>query len=131
MSGGGVRPAHGVPTVVADPAEAVRPRRAFDLVTAVAPYVPTAAIRLLPADVRRHEPRTALDGGPDGLDLVRRVVAAAATVLRPGGWLAIEVGGEQDVALAPVLDRHGFGSVVPWRDADGDLRGLVGVTVAG
>lgn len=116
---------NGVPTVVADLAEAVRPRRSFDLVTAVAPYVPTADIGLLPVDVQRHEPRAALDGGSDGLDLVRRVVVAAAGVLRPGGWLAIELGGEQDVALAPVLDRHGFGSVVPWRDADGDLRGLV------
>ena len=73
---------------------------AFDLVTAVAPYVPTGALRLLPADVQRYEPRRALDGGTDGLDLVRRVVEAAARLLRPGGWLLVEVGGDQDAALA-------------------------------
>ena len=60
----------------------------FDVVTAVAPYVPTDELRLLPADVRRYEPRIALDGGEDGLDVVRRVVAAGARLLRGGGWLA-------------------------------------------
>jgi release factor glutamine methyltransferase len=96
----------------------------FDLVTAVAPYVPTPELAYLPADVRRWEPRRALDGGADGLDLVRRVVAAAAAALRPGGWLAIEVGGDQDRLLAPTLTAHGFGPADPWHDEDGDLRGL-------
>jgi release factor glutamine methyltransferase len=97
---------------------------AFDVVTAVAPYVPTAAIALLPADVQRHEPRVALDGGDDGLAVVRRVVASAARVLRPGGHLLIELGGDQDVALAAPLDAAGFAAVESWPDEDGDLRGL-------
>lgn len=99
-------------------------RRAFDVVTAVAPYVPTGAIALLPADVQRYEPRLALDGGNDGLDLVRRVVASAAVLLRPGGWLLIEVGGAQDRTLATTLRASGFGATTTWRDEDGDLRGL-------
>ena len=97
---------------------------AFDLVTAVPPYVPTGELRTLAADVRRWEPRAAIDGGPDGLDTARRIVATAARVLRPGGWLVIELGGEQDELLAPDLDAHGFDAVEPWYDADGDLRGL-------
>ena len=57
----------------------------FDVVTAVAPYVPTGALRLLPADVQRHEPVRALDGGPDGLGVVARVIDDAARLLHPGG----------------------------------------------
>ena len=98
--------------------------RVFDVVTAVAPYVPTPDLPFLPADVQRYEPRGALDGGSDGLDLLRRVVASAAGLLRLGGWLLIEVGGDQDRKLAPTLDAHGFGPAATWRDIDGDLRGL-------
>jgi release factor glutamine methyltransferase len=98
--------------------------KAFDIVTAVAPYVPSGALRLLPADVQRYEPRLALDGGDDGLELVRRVVASAVRLLRPGGWLLIELGGDQDRALSPTLTASGFDVVDPWFDEDGDLRGL-------
>jgi release factor glutamine methyltransferase len=115
---------NGVLTVMADLAEPLRRRDGFDLVTAVAPYVPTGELRLLPADVQRYEPSLALDGGADGLDLVRRVVTAAARLLRPGGWLLVELGGEQDEALSPALEAAGFDRVTPWRDSDGDLRGL-------
>jgi release factor glutamine methyltransferase len=97
---------------------------AFDVVTAVAPYVPTAHMALLAPDVRRHEPRIALAGGGDGLDVVRRVVAEAARLLRPGGWLLVELGGEQDRALAPTLDAYAFGPTTTWLDSEGDLRGL-------
>ncbi len=97
---------------------------AFDVVTAVAPYVPTADLRFLPSDVLRYEPRRSLDGGPDGLVLVRRAVAAAARVLRPGGWLLTEVGGDQDRRLVSTLDACGFGAVTTWSDAEGELRGL-------
>jgi release factor glutamine methyltransferase len=97
---------------------------AFDVVAAVAPYVPRRDIAYLPADVQRYEPRRALDGGEDGLDVVRRVVAGAARLLRPGGWLLVEVGGDQDDLLAPSLTAAGFGAPASWHDEDGDLRGL-------
>lgn len=115
---------NGVPSVVADLVEPPHRRDRFDLVTAVAPYVPTGAIPLLPSDVQRYEPRVALDGGADGLDLVRRVIDAATGLLRPGGWLLIEVGGSQDEVLAPALAAAGFDLVTPWWDDDGDLRGI-------
>ncbi len=117
---------NGVPTAVADLAEPLRSRAVVDLVTAVAPYVPTGHLRLLPSDVQRYEPRLALDGGADGLELVRRVIAAAGRLLRPAGWLLIEVGGDQDEALAPTLATAGFDQVAPWWDDDGDLRGIAG-----
>lgn len=114
---------NGVHAVLGDLDRALR-QRPFDVVTAVAPYVPTAHRRFLPADVQRYEPGRALDGGAGGLVVVRRVVAAAARLLRPGGWLLTELGGDQDKALRPTLAASGFEAVTPWRDADGDLRGL-------
>jgi release factor glutamine methyltransferase len=115
---------NGVPTVVGDLADAVRAGDGFDVVTAVAPYVPTDELRLLSADVQRYEPRLALDGGSDGLDLVRKVIDSAARLLRPNGWLLVEVGGDQDEALAPYLVAAGFDRITPWSDSDGDLRGI-------
>lgn len=115
--------ANQVPAAVGDLDGPLRPG-AWDVVTAVAPYVPTAALAYLPADVVRYEPASALDGGPDGLDVVRRVLAAAARLLRPGGWLLVELGGDQDVVLAPDLAAAGYGAVEVWADLDGDRRGL-------
>ncbi|MPY94031.1 MAG: hypothetical protein GEV08_13500 [Acidimicrobiia bacterium] len=115
---------NGVPTAVADLDGPLRPHEGFDIVTAVAPYVPTGELRLLPTDVQRYEPRLALDGGADGLDLVHRVIAAAGRLLRPGGRLLLELGGDQDEALVPALAATGFDLVTPWWDEDGDLRGI-------
>jgi release factor glutamine methyltransferase len=113
-----------VPVLVGDLAEPVRPGRLFDLITAVAPYVPTDELTLLPSDVVRYEPGLALAGGDDGLEVVRRIVVAAADRLRPGGWLVLELGGDQDARLEPTLIECGFGLISPWRDEEGDLRGL-------
>ena len=114
---------NGVPVVLGDLGWSLA-RRSFDVVTAVAPYVPTADLQYLPADVQRYEPRLALDGGSDGLDLVRRVVSSAAELLRPGGHLLTEIGADQDQRLAPLLEARGFGHATTWFDDEGDLRGL-------
>jgi release factor glutamine methyltransferase len=115
---------NGVAVAVMDLADAIHAPAQLDLVTAVAPYVPTGALRLLPADVQRHEPASALHGGADGLGIVRRVIAAASLLLRPGGWVLVEVGGEQDAALITTWVEQGFECVTPWRDEEGDLRGV-------
>jgi len=113
---------NGISAIVGDLDEPIRLDHRFDLVTAVAPYVPTAGMRFLPRDVQRYEPVAALDGGADGLELVRRVVAGGGRLLRPGGWLLVELGGAQDVMLSPTLAGAGFDQVAPWWDDDGDLR---------
>lgn len=76
----------------------VRDAGPLDLVAANLPYVPTGALAGLPRSVRDFEPRTALDGGPDGLDLVRPCVAEAAALLRPGGWIVLELSDDAQIA---------------------------------
>lgn len=114
---------NGVRAVVADLDRGLR-SGAFDVVTAVAPYVPTGELRFLPADVVRFEPLGALDGGTDGLDVLRRVVSGAARLLRPGGWLLGEIGGDQADAVARLVGAAGFDEPACWCDDEGDLRGF-------
>ncbi len=64
----------------------------FDLIVSNPPYVPSAAIAGLARDVAAYEPHGALDGGPDGLGVARRLVEAAPPLLAPGGYLALELG---------------------------------------
>ena len=93
-----------------------------DVVVAVVPYVPTGELRLLPRDVLAHEPRRALDGGPDGTDLLVRAVAAGAQLLARGGSLLLELGGDQAELLAPVLVESGFSDIEVVEDEDGQPR---------
>jgi release factor glutamine methyltransferase len=81
-------------------------RGRVDLLVANVPYVPTEAVALLPPEARVHEPRVALDGGPDGLDVLRRVAGAAGEWLAPGGHLLIETS-----------ERHAVHAVEAFADA--------------
>ncbi len=97
-----------------------------DVMAGVLPYVPTAALGLLPRDVRDHEPSMALDGGPSGLDLVSIAVTRSRSWLAGGGWLMLEVGSDQVPELGDMLDANGFGDVEVITDGDGDPRGACG-----
>jgi release factor glutamine methyltransferase len=96
-----------------------RLRGAVDVLAASPPYVPSGAVRLLPPEAREHEPRVALDGGADGLDVVRRVVAAAPRWLRSGGVLLFDLGEDQAPAAAGVLAGAGFAARVAGDDEVG------------
>jgi release factor glutamine methyltransferase len=87
------------------------PRSLFgqvDVLLANAPYVPTAEIELLPAEARDHEPRVALDGGVDGLDIQRRVARDATAWLAPGGHLVVETSERQAPYTAEMFTRGGL-----------------------
>jgi release factor glutamine methyltransferase len=99
----------------------------FDLVTANAPYIAAGEIAGLEPDVRDHEPRLALDGGADGLDVIRRVVAGAPGSMRRSGTLALEVGAGQAPAVAALLARGPFGEIEVRRDYAGIERVVSGV----
>lgn len=99
---------------------------AVDVVTAVTPYVPTGELRFLPRDVVAFEPQVALDGGDDGLRMVSAVVARSTRWLRPGGWLLLELGGDQAGPVADLMSATGLGQVAVLRDDDGDDRAIEG-----
>ena len=105
-------------------------RGRIDVVTAVVPYVPTAALAWLQRDTFAHESALAYDGGPDGTAILRRVLEGSSGVLRPGGALLLELGGGQADVLAGDLARFGFGDVSVLADEDGDTRGIE-ATLAG
>jgi release factor glutamine methyltransferase len=95
-----------------------------DVLTAVVPYVPTDELRLLPRDVRTFEPRLALDGGVDGTDLLAEVVHRSPRWLRRGGWLLLELGGDQAERLGGSLLDAGFETPEVLADEEGDPRAI-------
>lgn len=93
-----------------------------DVLVANAPYVPTASIALMPPEAREHEPAVALDGGGDGLDVLRRVVAGAAGWLAPGGRLLFECSERQ---LRPVTTAVRAAGLVPGARRDRESAATV------
>lgn len=79
----------------------------FDVVASNPPYVTEEELDTLQPDVRLHEPRIALDGGPGGLEVLRRLVADTHCYLLPGGHLLFEIAPEQADAVVEMLDQHG------------------------
>jgi release factor glutamine methyltransferase len=90
-----------------DPLPAIL-RGRVDVLVANAPYVPTEAIRLLPPEARIHEAQVALDGGVDGLDVQRRVVAAAPIWLAPGGHVLVETSQRQAPQTVKIFACNGL-----------------------
>jgi release factor glutamine methyltransferase len=88
----------------------------FDVITANPPYIASGEIDTLDKDVRDFEPRLALDGGNDGLAVVRRIVDGAPGLLDAGGTLAVEVGAGEADATALLFESRGFRRVAITRD---------------
>jgi release factor glutamine methyltransferase len=83
-------------------------RNDVDILVVNAPYVPTRAVDLMPPEARLHEPLVALDGGPDGLDIVRRVVDQAPAWLASGGALLVETSSAQAPSVAEMMRDTGL-----------------------
>jgi len=99
----------------------------YDLVTANPPYVSEREMLEVAPDIREHEPRLALEGGPDGLDVVRRIAAQCSAHLVASGVLAMEIGCEQGDATRELLEHEGFVDVRVDRDLGGRPRVVSGV----
>jgi release factor glutamine methyltransferase len=99
---------------------------AFELIVANLPYIPRAEVAGLQADVARWEPHQALDGGDDGLDLVRRLVAQVPKCLVAGGGIALEIDPRQASEVQSLLADAGFQSVRAVKDLAGLVRVVTG-----
>lgn len=98
----------------------------FDLVVSNPPYIPSADIETLDPEVRDHEPRLALDGGPDGLDAYRTLVPQIMAMLKPGGLFAVEIGFDQSKAVEGLFDAAGAAEVRTVQDLAGRDRVVTG-----
>jgi release factor glutamine methyltransferase len=97
-----------------------------DLVAANLPYIPTDVWAALPPEIREHEPRAALDGGPDGLRVIDRLLGQVPGYLSPGGSVILEISHDQGAALRSLVEARLPGATVEVRP---DLAGLDRVAV--
>jgi len=97
-------------------------RGRIDVLVANTPYVPTEAIAMMPPEARDHEPRVALDGGADGLDLVRRLIEQAIPRLESGARMLLEIGHGQAATVAEIFAAHGYRDIAIHKDYPGIER---------
>jgi release factor glutamine methyltransferase len=105
-------------------------RGRVDILLANVPYVPTAAIAFMPSEAREHEPQVTLDGGADGQDVMRRVIAQAPAWLAPGGRLLIETSDEQAPSSLALLTAAGLEAALA-QDDDRGATVIVGTRTTG
>lgn len=113
---------YGARFVACDMAEALR--GPFDLIVSNPPYIASADIAGLAPEVRDFDPRTALDGGTDGLAFFRLIAAAAPPLLAPGGALIVEIGAGQAQPVAALFAAAGLAPAPPRHDLSGVPRAL-------
>ncbi|QRM53314.1 peptide chain release factor N(5)-glutamine methyltransferase [Sinorhizobium sp. BG8] len=101
----------------------------FDIIVSNPPYIASAVVETLSEEVKRHDPRLALDGGEDGLDAYRSIAAEAKSFLRSNGVLAFEIGYDQKAGVIDILAQNGFALCASARDLGGNDRCLVFRTV--
>ena len=99
----------------------------FDLIVSNPPYIPVSQIKNLSKDIKQFEPRNALDGGNDGLDVIKKVIYKSTTILKKNGLLAIEIGNEQYKKVLQILNLYGFRNRFLIKDYQKNIRCLISV----
>jgi release factor glutamine methyltransferase len=103
----------------------------FDVIVSNPPYIRSADVRTLEQDVRDHDPHLALDGGADGLEAYRAILAQVVTLLAPGGVLIFEVGHDQSTQVSEMMRAAGLTLPGPPRaDLSGVERAVIGLKAA-
>lgn len=97
----------------------------YDVIVSNPPYLADFEIETLAPEVRGHDPRLALSGGPDGLDSYRKVLPALRRLLAPGAFAVLEVGAGQAAAVVEMAGRHGMGHIGSQYDLAGIERAVV------
>ena len=99
----------------------------FDVIVSNPPYIPTTDILTLMPEVRDFEPIGALDGGADGLEIYRQLIAGAKDHLREGGALLLEIGYDQAADVTSLMRENGFVAVEVIKDLSGHDRVVTGI----
>ena len=94
----------------------------FDLIVSNPPYIRTSDIKNLSDDVKRFEPKIALDGGKDGLDVIKKVIYKSSTILKKLGWLALEIGNGQHHKVSQILKKQNFKEKLLVKDYKNNVR---------
>ena len=101
----------------------------FDLIISNPPYIPYKDIKNLSKDIISYEPITALNGGNDGLDLIKKVIYKSTRLLKKSGLLAIEIGTKQYIKVSNLLARHGFKIISKEYDNKDNVRCIISTKV--
>ncbi len=97
----------------------------YDLIVSNPPYIPSRDIRKLSLDIRNFEPLIALNGGHDGLDLIKKVIYKSSSLLKKNGLLAIEIGNKQYLKVSTILTRYNFRVLSKIYDYKSNVRCII------
>ncbi len=101
----------------------------FDLVVSNPPYIRSSDLKNLEDDIKLHEPKIALDGGNDGLDLIKKVIYKAKEILKANGRLALEIGNEQVLQVSKILEKNNFRIEYIVNDYKDNIRSLISILI--
>ena len=101
----------------------------YDLIVSNPPYIPSKDIKKLSDDIINFEPRTALDGGKDGLDLIKKVIYKSSYLLKRNGILALEIGFDQYQRVSNILKHCRFREVSKEYDYNNNVRCIISTKV--
>ena len=99
----------------------------FDIIVSNPPYIKNSEIKNLSDDIKKFEPKIALDGGNDGLDVIKKVIYKSRTILKKLGTLALEIGNGQHYRVSQILKDQGFRSRVLVKDYQNNVRCILAI----
>jgi len=101
----------------------------YDLIVSNPPYIPSKEIKELSKDIRSHEPEIAINGGKDGLDLIKKVIYKSSVLLKRNGLFAIEIGTNQYLRVSTVMNKYGFRLIGKEFDYNNNVRCIISTKV--
>ena len=101
----------------------------FDLIVSNPPYIKSNEIKNLKEDIRKYEPRIALDGGNDGLDLIKKIIYKTKYILKVKGMLALEIGNAQYKKVSKILIKNNFRTEHIIRDYKDNIRCIISIYI--
>jgi len=109
--------------------EKINKENQFDFIISNPPYIETKVIDSLKEDIKKHEPKLALDGGEDGLDFYRAIIEQSKSYISPEGFIAFEIGYNQGEAVKKIFVENGYPNVTIAKDLAGFDRVVIGMII--